>query len=85
MSVEWKKMSEDLNDELAQASTAQLTQRGIDAIRLRLRTGEPSKDACECCAADIPPARQRAVPGVRFCTRCQEGSEKKSRHIAAGR
>ena len=84
MSAEWK-LSQDLNDELAQASTAQFTQRGIDAIRLRLRTGEPSKDACECCAADIPPARQRAVPGVRFCTRCQEISEKKSRHPAAGR
>lgn len=78
-------MTQDLNDELAQASTAQLTQRGIDAIRLRLRTGELSKDICECCAADIPPARQRAVPGVRFCTGCQEVSEKKSRHIAAGR
>ncbi|WP_432369413.1 TraR/DksA C4-type zinc finger protein (plasmid) [Pantoea allii] len=33
----------------------------------------------------MPPARQRAVPGVRLCTGCQEVSDKKSRHIAAGR
>ncbi|MDQ1223841.1 TraR/DksA C4-type zinc finger protein [Pantoea ananatis] len=78
-------MTQDLNDELAQVSTELFTQRGIDAIRLRLHTGEPSKDTCECCAADIPSARQRAVPGVRLCIGCQEVSEKKSRHLAAGR
>lgn len=38
-------MNQDLNDELAQVSTTLFTQRGIDAIRLRLHTGEPSKDA----------------------------------------
>ncbi|MGP2502532.1 TraR/DksA C4-type zinc finger protein [Pantoea ananatis] len=77
-------MSDDLNDEMAQASTALFIQRGIDAVLLQLRTDEPSNEFCECCGADIPAGRQRAMQGVKLCADCQYLEEKKSRHMAGG-
>ncbi|WP_372773636.1 TraR/DksA C4-type zinc finger protein [Pantoea sp. WEP] len=77
-------MSDDLNDEMAQASTALFTQRGIDAIRAQVHSVKPSKAFCECCGADIPVARQKAVPGVEFCAGCQDVKEKQDRHRATG-
>ncbi|MEP6511473.1 MAG: DksA/TraR family C4-type zinc finger protein [Dokdonella sp.] len=32
----------------------------------------PSLTRCEECAARIPPARRKAVPGVRLCVACQQ-------------
>lgn len=79
-------MSEDLNDEMAQTSTAIFTQRGIDAIRAKVRSQQPSKEICECCGADIPVARQLAVPGVELCAGCQDFKEKQGLHgISSGR
>lgn len=77
-------MSDDLNDEMAQASTALFTQNGIDAIRSQVHSVNPSKEFCECCGADIPKARQRAVPGVELCAGCQDNKEKKNRHWVTG-
>ncbi|MCK0551856.1 TraR/DksA C4-type zinc finger protein [Pantoea ananatis] len=77
-------MSDDLNDEMAQASTALFIQRGIDAVRSRLRSDRPSNEFCDCCGAAIPPARQSAMPGAELCADCQYVEEKKSRHIAGG-
>ncbi|WP_338627999.1 TraR/DksA C4-type zinc finger protein [Enterobacter sp. JJBC] len=77
-------MSDDLNDEMAQASTAVFTQRGIDAIRAKVHSSRPSKETCECCGADIPVARQLAVPGVALCAGCQDVEEKQSVHRASG-
>ncbi|MGX5056697.1 TraR/DksA C4-type zinc finger protein [Enterobacter asburiae] len=77
-------MSDDLNDEMAQASTALFIQHGIDAIRARVHSVKPSKAFCEYCGAAIPAARQIAVPGVDLCAGCQEVEEKKNRHRAAG-
>jgi hypothetical protein len=42
-------MSDDLNDEMAQASTALFIQHGIDAIRAKVNSATPSKAFCECC------------------------------------
>jgi phage/conjugal plasmid C-4 type zinc finger TraR family protein len=75
-------MSDDLNDEMAQACTALFIQRGIDAARSQLRSDEPSNDFCECCGADIPTGRKRAMPGAKLCAGCQDVKEKKSRHMA---
>ncbi|PXV76844.1 TraR/DksA C4-type zinc finger protein [Pantoea sp. PNA 03-3] len=77
-------MSDDLNDEMAQASTALFIQRGIDAVRSRLRSDRPSNEFCDCCGAAIPLARQRAMPGAELCADCQYVEEKKSRHMAGG-
>ncbi|MFP1767838.1 TraR/DksA C4-type zinc finger protein [Lonsdalea quercina] len=75
-------MSDDLNDEMAQASTALFIQHGIDAIRAQVQCARPSKEVCECCGADIPLERQRAVPGVSLCAGCQDVKEKKTQHRA---
>ena len=77
-------MSDDLNDEMAQASTALFIQHGIDAIRAKVNSATPSKALCECCGAAIPVARQLAVPGVELCAGCQEVKEMKNRHRADG-
>jgi phage/conjugal plasmid C-4 type zinc finger TraR family protein len=77
-------MSDDLNDEMAQASTALFIQRGIDAVRAQVHSARSSKAFCECCGADIPVARQQAVPGVELCAGCQEVKERQDRHRAAG-
>jgi len=75
-------MSDDLNDEMAQACTALFIQRGIDAVRSQLRSDRPSNEFCDCCSAAIPLARQRAMPGVKLCAGCQDVKEKKARHMA---
>ncbi|CCG85939.1 TraR/DksA C4-type zinc finger protein [Erwinia piriflorinigrans] len=76
-------MSDDLNDEMAQASTALFVQRGIDAIRAQVHCTQPSKAVCAWCAAAIPQARQLAVPGVELCAGCQDVKEHKGRHLSA--
>ncbi|MBA4823469.1 TraR/DksA C4-type zinc finger protein [Pantoea ananatis] len=75
-------MSDDLNDEMAQACTALFIQQEIDAVRSQLRSERPSNEFCECCGAYIPVARQRAMPGVKLCASCKDVKEKKARHMA---
>jgi len=43
----------------------------VELARSRLPKGE-SLSHCEECAAEIPPARRDAIPGVRLCVACQE-------------
>lgn len=43
-------------------------------VRRRLPDGESLKN-CEACAAEIPPARRAAVPGVRLCIACQNQAD----------
>ncbi len=45
-------------------------------VRDRLHTGKSLKH-CEVCGAEIPPARRKAVPGVRLCLACQSEADKK--------
>ena len=44
---------------------------GIKRARSKLPTGTSLK-RCEECAAKIPEARRKAIPGVRLCVPCQE-------------
>lgn len=44
---------------------------GVSRAQSRLPTG-PSLSHCAECGADIPEARQSAIPGVRLCIACQE-------------
>ena len=44
---------------------------GIRRARSKLPTGK-SRTHCVECEAKIPPARRKAVPGVRLCVSCQE-------------
>lgn len=43
----------------------------VSRVRRQLPKGE-SRRRCEECDAEIPEARRTAVPGVRYCIRCQE-------------
>ncbi|MES2605269.1 MAG: DksA/TraR family C4-type zinc finger protein [Pseudomonadota bacterium] len=47
----------------------------IKQAQSRLKAG-PGLSHCEECAAEISAARRQAVPGVRFCVRCQEVLDK---------
>lgn len=42
----------------------------VQRARSQLPQGE-SLEHCEACGALIPPARRKAVPGVRLCVVCQ--------------
>lgn len=47
----------------------------VQRARQQLRKG-PGLTRCEECDAPIPPARRKAVPGVRLCVACQEARDK---------
>jgi phage/conjugal plasmid C-4 type zinc finger TraR family protein len=47
----------------------------VNLARSRLPEGEGSAD-CRQCGAVIPPARRKAIPGVRLCVACQSQLEK---------
>ncbi len=47
----------------------------VKQARSRLPKGE-SLTHCELCEEEIPEARRRAIPGVRFCVLCQSELEK---------
>jgi phage/conjugal plasmid C-4 type zinc finger TraR family protein len=47
---------------------------GIARARSKLASG-PGLSRCEECDARIPPARRKAVPGVRLCVSCQEARD----------
>ena len=51
---------------------------GIKRARSQLAQG-PGRARCEECDAPIPPARRKAVPGVRLCIACQEAEEREER------
>ena len=47
----------------------------VELARSRLPQGG-SLTHCEECEQEIPLARQKAIPGVRLCVKCQEELEK---------
>ena len=53
----------------------------VARARRQLRQG-PGLTHCEECDAPIPPARRKAVPGVRLCVACQSVRDRGER--AAG-
>ncbi|MGI9296014.1 MAG: DksA/TraR family C4-type zinc finger protein [Pseudomonadales bacterium] len=55
-----------------------------DAVKLarsRLPNGD-SLTHCEECDAAIPEARREAIPGVRFCVKCQTELDKHQESVA---
>ena len=53
----------------------------IKRARSQLPTG-PGRERCEECDAVIPPARRRALPGVRLCVDCQSAHDADARASA---
>ena len=54
---------------------------GVMRARARMPTGEGDPH-CLQCGDEIPDARRRALPGVRFCIECQ--AERDRRPVHAG-
>lgn len=54
---------------------------GVQRARSRLANG-PARTRCEACAAKIPAARQKAVPGVRLCVKCQDAEDREIEHFS---
>jgi phage/conjugal plasmid C-4 type zinc finger TraR family protein len=52
----------------------------VQLAKSRLPAGE-SLTHCEECGEAIPEARRTAMPGVRYCVRCQSELEKKEKGI----
>jgi phage/conjugal plasmid C-4 type zinc finger TraR family protein len=50
-------------------------QSAVEQARSRLPAGE-SATHCEECDEAIPEGRRKAVPGVRYCVKCQSEMEK---------
>lgn len=50
----------------------------VDLAKSRLTGGE-SLTHCAECEAEIPEARRKAVPGVRYCVKCQTEYEKQQK------
>jgi phage/conjugal plasmid C-4 type zinc finger TraR family protein len=50
----------------------------VKRARSKLPQG-PGLSHCEACEASIPPARRKAVPGVRLCIACQELHDREQR------
>ena len=54
---------------------------GVSRAQSRLPTG-PSLSHCEECNAEIPSARQQAIPGVRLCVHCQEATDSREKEFS---
>ncbi len=73
MAVGWSR------DGAVQEQIDATVESAVQLARSRLPDGE-SLTHCEECGVAIPEARRKAMPGVRYCVRCQseleEGQEK---------
>jgi len=62
------------NDDAVQQQIDSTIEDAISRARQDLGSGE-SLTHCEECGEPIPPARQKAVPGVRLCINCQQKAD----------
>lgn len=70
MAVGWSR------DEAVQEQIDATVDSAVELAKSRLPRGE-SATHCEECEDAIPEARRKALPGVRYCVRCQSEHEKK--------
>lgn len=56
----------------------------VSTARARLPIGEGS-EYCDDCGEDIPPARRRAIPGIRTCIECQSKRDRQIRNSGINR
>ena len=69
MAVGWSR------DGAVQEQIDATVESAVQFARSRLPDGE-SLTHCEECGDSIPEARRKAMPGVRYCVRCQSELEK---------
>ena len=70
MAVGWSR------DEAVQEQIDATVESAVQLAKSRLPDGE-SLIHCEECEVAIPEARRKAMPGVRYCVRCQSEFEKR--------
>jgi len=74
MAVGWSR------DGAVQEQIDATVESAVQLARSRLPDGE-SLTHCEECEAAIPEARRKAMPGVRYCVRCQSELEKSRKAV----
>ena len=74
MAVGWSR------DEAVQEQIDATVDSAVQLAKSRLPDGE-SATRCEECEVEIPEARRKAMPGVRFCVQCQSELEKKLKNV----
>jgi phage/conjugal plasmid C-4 type zinc finger TraR family protein len=74
MAVGWSR------DGAVQEQIDATVESAVQLARSRLPDGE-SLSHCEECEAAIPEARRKAMPGVRYCVKCQSELEKKLKTV----
>jgi phage/conjugal plasmid C-4 type zinc finger TraR family protein len=75
MAVGWSR------DGAVQEQIDATVESGVQLAKSRLPGGE-SLTHCEECEVAIPEARRKAMPGVRYCVRCQSELEKRQKTVA---
>jgi phage/conjugal plasmid C-4 type zinc finger TraR family protein len=75
MAVGWSR------DGAVQEQIDATVEAAVQLARSRLPEGE-SPPYCEECGVAIPEARRKALPGVRYCVKCQSELEKSLKKIA---
>ena len=74
MAVGWSR------DGAVQEQIDATVESGVQLAKSRLPDGE-SSTLCEECEVAIPEARRKAMPGVRYCVRCQSELEKRLKAV----
>jgi phage/conjugal plasmid C-4 type zinc finger TraR family protein len=74
MAVGWSR------DEAVHEQIDATVESAVQLAKSRLPDGE-SSIYCEECEAEIPEARRKAMPGVRYCVRCQSEREKRLKTV----
>jgi len=74
MAVGWSR------DGAVQEQIDATVESAVQLARSRLPDGE-SLTHCEECEVAIPEARRKAMPGVRYCVRCQSELEKRLKTV----
>ncbi|MGA7146260.1 MAG: DksA/TraR family C4-type zinc finger protein [Desulfobacterales bacterium] len=72
MAVGWSR------EEAVQEQIDATVESAVQLAKSRLPDGE-SLTHCEECEGEIPEARRKAMPGIRYCVRCQSEREKRLR------
>ena len=74
MAVGWSR------DEAVQEQIDATVESGVQLAKSRLPNGE-KLNHCEECEVAIPEERRKALPGVRYCVRCQSELEKRQKTV----
>lgn len=69
--------------EMAQIHSLHINMNAVADVQKQLakQRSLPTQSECQDCGDEIPPERQRAVPGVQYCIHCQGLQERRARGL----